>query len=124
MSFVPHIIHFLLKNWAIPGLLYFIFVFSIQFIVDKNLPMTGFELAISNVEGDTEPQPLPYRVDFFASAEPKEDRGGVHRRRSHDGFPRDVAFPLALLKAVHVLRRRNAPRSVSCCQRLSTLATL
>ena len=86
--------------------------------------MTGFELGISNVEGDTKAQPLPYRVDFIVSAEPEEDHGGVHWRRSCDCFPWDIVLPLALLKAIHVLRRRNVPRSISRCQRLSTLATL
>ena len=40
-------ISFFFKKWAIPGLFFFIFVFSIQLTVSvlyKSLPMTGFEL--------------------------------------------------------------------------------
>ena len=55
-----------LLKLAIPGLFYFIFVFSTQLTVkqifDKSLPMTGFKPWISGVGGDrstTEPQPLP-----------------------------------------------------------------
>ena len=44
---------FFQKKWAIPGLFSFIFVFSIQLIVNKcailNLPMTGFELQTSGI---------------------------------------------------------------------------
>ena len=41
-----------LKKWAIPGLFYFIFVFSIQLTVNvqfKCLPMTGFEPRTSEI---------------------------------------------------------------------------
>ena len=50
---------------AIPGLFFFIFVFSIKLSVNdqyKNLPMTGFEPQASGIGATappTEPQPLP-----------------------------------------------------------------
>ena len=36
-------------RWAIPGLFFFIFVFSNLRLADKTLPMSGFELRISGV---------------------------------------------------------------------------
>ena len=44
-----------LKKWAIPGLFFFIFVFSIQLTVNvryKFLPMTGFEPRTSGIGSD------------------------------------------------------------------------
>ena len=41
-----------LKRWAIPGLLFFILVFSIVQLADKILQMTGFEPRISGVGSD------------------------------------------------------------------------
>ena len=40
------------KGWAILGLLYFIFVFSILKLLDKILPMSGFDLRIPGVWSD------------------------------------------------------------------------
>ena len=42
----------LLWRWAIPSLLFFIFVFSILQLVDKILPISGFEPRISAVRSD------------------------------------------------------------------------
>ena len=38
--------------WAIPGLFFFIFVFSIQSSLNTKLPTTGFELRISGAGRD------------------------------------------------------------------------
>ena len=49
------------QRCAIPGLFFFIYIFSIVPLVDKILLMTGFEPRISVSEGTalpTEPQPL------------------------------------------------------------------
>ena len=47
---------FFKKKWAIPGLSFFIFVFSIQLTAEnvgrKSLPMTGFEPWTSSVGSD------------------------------------------------------------------------
>ena len=40
------------KRWAIPGLFFFSFVFSIVQLVDKIMQMSGFELRISGVGSD------------------------------------------------------------------------
>ena len=42
----------LFYRWPIPGLFFFIFVFSIVQLEDKIMPMTGFELQISVVGSD------------------------------------------------------------------------
>ena len=53
------------KKWAIPDLVFFIFVFLVQLTVNVQynfLPMTGFKLRISGLEATalpTESQPLP-----------------------------------------------------------------
>ena len=47
---------FFLKKWAIPGLFLFIFVFSIQLILNKMLnkilPMTGVDPRTSGIDSD------------------------------------------------------------------------
>ena len=47
---------FFFFNWAIPGLFFFIFVFSVQLTVNidqyKLLPMTGFETRTSGIRSD------------------------------------------------------------------------
>ena len=49
-------VFFFLKKWAIPGLSFFIFVFSIQLTVNVQyqfLPMSGFERQTSGIESDS-----------------------------------------------------------------------
>ena len=45
----------LIKRWAIPGLFFFIFVFFIVKLVDKIMPMPGFEPRISGVGSNRSP---------------------------------------------------------------------
>ena len=51
-----YFIWFPFLKWAIPASFFFIFVFSTQLTINKmlykSLPMTGFELRITGVKGD------------------------------------------------------------------------
>ena len=73
-------------TWAIPGLFFFIFVFSIQLSVNvqyKFLPMTGFEPQTSL---PTEPQPLPNFTNCFTNIIIREWLVLSNRPFCHSGY--------------------------------------